>query len=371
MNKNTEGFVSILPVIVVLMVFLLTIIFFVLPKNNQLNLGWLFPKLIHQTSDNYNQCKYDSNCVIGINPTSCCYCPEAVNRNSIGKAGWEIYDPNKRYQNNNMLKKLKGCNAVCKQCVIPQVTCKNNQCTFFTAPDPNLFENWKTYRNEKYGFEIRHDPELNPTERDGGGETVGQFTFLQSISFGSVFLKSPHSFVVEINQKFSVDDYRTDIIGHIADKIDFVEKAQINGNSWTKLSYKVSSTKGDVPVIQAVLNNRKYGYAITAGPSDIDQILSTFKFIGKDEKIVQGKVIENNLGCGADAECYLRINTNNKDIKIIYHYGELPRCANSQATRQGTQIKAGESVEVFGKVKAENEISTCDSEKYYIQKIND
>src|SRR4030042_6059557 len=44
--------------------------------------------------------------------------------------------------------------------------------------------NWKTYRNEEYGFETKYDPESSPNERIGN-ETVGQFTYLLMVGFGT------------------------------------------------------------------------------------------------------------------------------------------------------------------------------------------
>lgn len=140
---------------------------------------------------------------------------------------------------------------------------------------------WKPYRNEKYGFEVKYNPELNLTESSGNGEAAGQFTYLQTISFGTNPIKSPYGYEVEINKK-SLGDYRMEIVGHFADKIDSEEEITVNGNSWTKIAYTIFLTTDYISVTKAVINHGEYGYAVTASTIDIGLILSAFKFIDQN-----------------------------------------------------------------------------------------
>lgn len=145
------------------------------------------------------------------------------------------------------------------------------------------FENWKTYTNTKYRFEVKYNPDLNPTESSGNGETVGQFTYLQKVSFGTGvnstnFLKSPNGYEVEVSDK-SLSDYKTEIIGHIADKIDSEKIVSNNNNTWTKINYKIFLTTDFVSLTKVVSKHNEYVYALTALTADIDQILSTFRFL--------------------------------------------------------------------------------------------
>jgi len=135
---------------------------------------------------------------------------------------------------------------------------------------------WKTYRNEEYRFETKYDPVSSP-ELVEGTETVGQFSYLLLVRFGTVPLKSPHGYSVDISKK-DLESYRTDLLGHTTDKIDSEEEVIINGNKWTKLNYQIFITTVYAPITTTVVNHGGYSYAITASSLDIDQILSTFQF---------------------------------------------------------------------------------------------
>ena len=91
--------------------------------------------------------------------------------------------------------------------------------------------------------------------------------------------------------------------------------------------------------------------------------------------MVSGLVVENNLGCTPDGECisdgprHFRLLLNGHEMKVVYHYGEWPRCVNNESTLRAEKLKEGDKVEIFGKVTSVGEISTCDSLDYYIQKL--
>lgn len=136
---------------------------------------------------------------------------------------------------------------------------------------------WKVYVNEKYRFEVKYDPELSPTEQIGT-EDIGQFTYLLLVKFGPNPLKSPHGYTLTVNKQKSLNDYRTELIGHNTDKIDSEEETTINDRTWTKLNYQIFLTTDYVPITTAVVSQSGYSFAITAATLDIDQILSTFKF---------------------------------------------------------------------------------------------
>ena len=87
-----------------------------------------------------------------------------------------------------------------------------------------------------------------------------------------------------------------------------------------------------------------------------------------EETVIKGVVTGKNLGCHLDLPCFLRIIANSREIVVIYHFGEYPRCLNQAAVDFGEEAVVGDEVEVFGKVMAGNEISTCDSTDYYIRK---
>jgi uncharacterized RDD family membrane protein YckC len=93
-----------------------------------------------------------------------------------------------------------------------------------------------------------------------------------------------------------------------------------------------------------------------------------------DEAIIRGLVLENNLGCEMDAECYLTVSSE-KDgpMRVIYHYGEMPPCTNTKIIPEAMKLKVGDKVEVLGNYTIDSRIkslSTCNSKNYYIRTIS-
>ena len=87
-----------------------------------------------------------------------------------------------------------------------------------------------------------------------------------------------------------------------------------------------------------------------------------------EEQIIRGIVIENDLGCTYDLVCLLRIRANG-EVAVVVYLWEWPPCLNEEAARAGMLLQEGDEVEVFGKVIGGGEITTCDSEDYYVKKL--
>jgi len=164
------------------------------------------------------------------------------------------------------------------------------------SPTPNpTTANWKTYANEKYSFEIKYHPESNPNEFIGNNE-VGQFNYLLLIRFGTNPIKSPYGYELKVNNQKSLDDYRTELVGHITDRIDSEEETVINNNTWKKINYKIFVTTDYVPITMAIINHAGYSFAISSSAFDINQILSTFKFLDQNQKDAEGKSCGGIMG---------------------------------------------------------------------------
>lgn len=74
-------------------------------------------------------CSKDDDCIIGIQTTSCCSCPKAVNQKLIGTKDWEQYESGKDYSS----RKSEFCRETitCKPCEFPETpTCSSGKCQF-------------------------------------------------------------------------------------------------------------------------------------------------------------------------------------------------------------------------------------------------
>ena len=136
-----------------------------------------------------------------------------------------------------------------------------------TISDPTT--KWKTYINNSFNFSVKYNPIFNPSE------VVGSVQQLALISFGSM---KNNGFDIEVTTGDTIGYYKNRITDQ-GEKIDKEEKIIVNETAATKLTYKqiIVINKFDVSKVIITKNNRDY--IITALASDIDQILSTFKFI--------------------------------------------------------------------------------------------
>lgn len=140
------------------------------------------------------------------------------------------------------------------------------------APTPDPTADWKTYKNEKYGFQIKYHPDLNPKETPGSGEKSKIF-----ISFGT--LKDNYSFDIRVAEKNNLDYYRWELVGHVTDKIDIEEKVLLDNREGTKLTFLQFLSTSNISFSRVIVFFNNFDYIITAKTIDIDQILSPFKFL--------------------------------------------------------------------------------------------
>ena len=95
------------------------------------------------------------------------------------------------------------------------------------------------------------------------------------------------------------------------------------------------------------------------------------QFSEGQEVKVNGIVVKNHSENPSisDVPSHFLIRVSGEEIKVVYHYGEWPRCINDKPVLLAERLKEDEEVEVFGKVTNDG-ISTCDSTNYYIKKMN-
>ena len=70
--------------------------------------------------------------------------------------------------------------------------------------------------------------------------------------------------------------------------------------------------------------------------------------IKNDRATVRGVVRENVKQCQVDAPCYLVLNGELSGLRVYYHHGEYPPCANQRSTSTGLGIAVGDSIEAIG-----------------------
>lgn len=91
------------------------------------------------------------------------------------------------------------------------------------------------------------------------------------------------------------------------------------------------------------------------------------------EVTIQGRILENNLGCAVDAHCFLRIGSDDREFRVTYFRGWEGCPNNEEAANVGGKLVEGDRVEVFGKygrLGTMQAIAVCDSTKYYIRRLS-
>jgi len=69
------------------------------------------------------------------------------------------------------------------------------------------------------------------------------------------------------------------VVGHIADRIDQELKSLRQGREEVKLLYTITGSGKSIQRAIDIIGGDKYSYVVTSNADQIDQILSTFKFV--------------------------------------------------------------------------------------------
>ncbi len=127
---------------------------------------------------------------------------------------------------------------------------------------------WNTYKNDQYGFEVKYNPSVTPNE-------INSVQQLALIGFGS--LKN-NGFDIEVTTGDSLEYYKNQVTDHISSRIDKEENILVDGVAATKLTYQQVIVTDKQDVSKVIIKHNGSDYIVTALSSDIDLILSTFKF---------------------------------------------------------------------------------------------
>ena len=157
---------------------------------------------------------------------------------------------------------------------IPPSSRTDSEQTVTQTTDIDL-ANWKTYRNNEFGFELKYPPHLSTSVQDDD-------TYLLFIWFTPRIdesLKDRFSVTVNENSLNEEAEFqKQEVEGHVLTNL--IEESEINFNGYKglRLDYE-PSVDNLVPTTTLIINNGIYSYTIVSETDDIDQILSTFKFL--------------------------------------------------------------------------------------------
>jgi hypothetical protein len=175
-------------------------------------LGWYIFSVIYQTSQagssilpiqpplsNKFACSQNSDCIIGIQATPCCSCPEAINKNLIGTKDWEVYEFGKDYSSQRT--RSCGGTVACKPCELPETPiCSNGQCQFPGQTNAQTSDNQK----QKTGIMIQLEKTIYRA-----GEPVA-FTITNKTQNNIYYF--PETCATSLVQVFSIQDGNSTLI---------------------------------------------------------------------------------------------------------------------------------------------------------------
>lgn len=131
---------------------------------------------------------------------------------------------------------------------------------------------------------------------------------------------------------------------------------------------------------QVLVNNSNATVPITVNKKLINQTISSsnkkneLKIWDDGTAYARGGVEDHNLGCTVDGACYLRLQVENREVRVIYNEGDVPeRCVNNQADH-AQRIKKGDSIKAFGAYNKRGSldvISTCGSTDFFIRHVDE
>ncbi len=145
--------------------------------------------------------------------------------------------------------------------------------------DPALRDtaNWKTYTNTKFGYSIKYPPTLTPLESTSD-------IYLHQATFNGPEKSYLSGIIIEVRNLTNLEDeisYRTwRVVGHITDKLDSEIPILVSSTLSKRLNYSYGQKQFGTIVIPY----QKLVYSIEAESNLLDQILSTFKFVGQTQE---------------------------------------------------------------------------------------
>jgi len=137
---------------------------------------------------------------------------------------------------------------------------------------------WKTYANTKYGYTVKYPSQLVLKE-----ETSDVLLLL-------TYFDNPQNsqdrdrFFIEVDKtklEIAVEQRKSKIVGHVAEKIENESKIIIGDYVGVKLEYQALSTQSSAPegFTSIIISNGEYVFTLDANSELMELILPTFKFL--------------------------------------------------------------------------------------------
>lgn len=150
----------------------------------------------------------------------------------------------------------------------------------FLSPTPlpdfsDVTANWKKYINSQYGYSVKHPEGSPPTEHKD------EDIYLNFVSFGDRLKEGFLWFEItvrkaDLNEEVDYINWQS---GHSLVKLTNEEDLSIEDFSAKRLDYEPSKYDEPKPTSFIIINRNQHSYTISSRPEDIDQILSTFRFL--------------------------------------------------------------------------------------------
>jgi hypothetical protein len=103
--------------------------------------------------------------------------------------------------------------------------------------------------------------------------------------------------------------------------------------------------------------------------------IKTLRVSADNTTTISGVVLENKHDCfeqSGGGKCFLKLRVVTKEVYVIYNANDSSFCANEGAAGAGKNIRAGQTVKVYGFYRKDGNsdtILTCPTANYFIQTL--
>ncbi|KKS84963.1 MAG: hypothetical protein UV59_C0012G0056 [Candidatus Gottesmanbacteria bacterium GW2011_GWA1_43_11] len=139
-------------------------------------------------------------------------------------------------------------------------------------PRDEALQDWKTYRNDEYGFEFKYPSSFTPKEQPDDDTYLSLTSFSENSSQDTIRIEIRDS---SLEDQVTLEKWSA---SHTTSKLLDETDLKVSGFAAKKLDYSGIEGGTDQARSIVVFYNDKYSYSISAPSKLIDQILSTLRF---------------------------------------------------------------------------------------------